>query len=120
MRQLFLGFLIFLFLFGCGERLSDGQATNILIMGDSMLASNRGGHQAVGNVLESELGLEVIDKSVSAARYFYFLPISGAAGLRIPAQYVPGKWDWVVMNGGATTFCSAVAAAFAQTCWTGW
>ena len=112
MRQIFLGFLIFLFLFGCGERLADGQATNILIMGDSMLASNRGGQQAVGNVLETELSIEVIDKSVSAARYFYFLPISGAAGLRIPAQYDQRKWDWVVMNGGGNDLLFGCGCGF--------
>ncbi|MEF3047885.1 SGNH/GDSL hydrolase family protein [Pseudotabrizicola sp. L79] len=100
MPKIFLSILTFLLLIGCGEAMGDGSQARIFIMGDSMLASNRGGNQAVGNVLETELGQEVIDRSVSAARYFYFLPISGAAGLSIPAQYRAGNWDWVVMNGG--------------------
>lgn len=100
MPQFLLSFLIFLFLLGCGERVAEDSTARILVMGDSMLASNRGTEEAVGNVLEEELGEEVIDRSVSAARYFYLLPITGAAGLNIPAQFTPGPWDWVVMNGG--------------------
>ena len=30
----------------------------------------------------------------------YSLPISGAMGLSIAKQYRPGKWDWVIVNGG--------------------
>lgn len=100
MPRVVFSILAFLFLLGCGEPLADGSKARIFVMGDSLLASNRGGNAAVGNVLEAELGQEVIDKSVPGARYFYLLPVSGAAGLRISAQYVPGEWDWVVMNGG--------------------
>jgi acyl-CoA thioesterase I len=34
------------------------------------------------------------------ARYFFYLPIAGEAGLRLPAQYREGDWNWVVLNGG--------------------
>ena len=64
------------------------------------MASNRIGGFAVANVMERDLGEDVLDRSVVGARYFYALPISGSTGLRLSAQYWPGKWDWIVMNGG--------------------
>jgi acyl-CoA thioesterase I len=69
-------------------------------LGDSMMAANQAARQSVADVIEAELGEEVIDRSVVGARYFYFLPISGSAGVKLTAQYRPGKWDWVVLNGG--------------------
>ncbi|MGB3278394.1 MAG: SGNH/GDSL hydrolase family protein, partial [Pseudorhodobacter sp.] len=38
--------------------------------------------------------------SVTAARFNYMLPITGAMGLNISKQYRPGNWDWIVVNGG--------------------
>lgn len=72
----------------------------ILVMGDSMVAWNRASGNSVADVIEASLGAKVTDRSVTAARYFYALPISGSLGLRLTAQYRPGNWDWVVMNGG--------------------
>jgi lysophospholipase L1-like esterase len=94
--------LLSLLLFvGCGETVTTStKDARILLMGDSMMAANRGSGRAVANAIEARLGEEVIDKSVIASRYFYYLPISGAAGLRLSAQYQPGNWDWVVLNGG--------------------
>lgn len=112
MPRFLLTFFLTLLLVGCGERIADDSTAKILVLGDSMLASNRGGHQAVSDGLEKELGQEAIDKSVSAARYFYFLPLSGEAGLRLTAQYVPGKWDWVVMNGGGNDLLFGCGCAF--------
>ncbi len=93
--------LVALFLlFGCSESLTDAPQARILVLGDSMLASNRGSDRAVADVIEGALGEEVIDRSVVAARYFHGLPISGAAGLRLTEQYRPGPWKWVILNGG--------------------
>jgi lysophospholipase L1-like esterase len=92
--------LSFLLLLGCGEPVTDTTKSRILLMGDSMMASNSLGGNTVAKWMESDLREEVIDRSVSGAKYFYYLPISGAAGLRLDAQYRPGKWDWVVLNGG--------------------
>ena len=88
-------------LLGCGETVTtSSKNARILLMGDSMMAANRGSGRAVANAIEARLGEEVIDRSVIASRYFYYLPISGAAGLRLPAQFKAGSWDWVVINGG--------------------
>ncbi|MCU0817504.1 MAG: SGNH/GDSL hydrolase family protein [Cypionkella sp.] len=87
-------------LLSCGEAVTSNSTARVLVLGDSMLASNGAQGKAVADVLERELGQEVIDRSIPGARYFYKLPVTGAAGLRIPAQYRAGKWDWVILNGG--------------------
>ena len=89
-----------LLLLGCGEVASPAKPSRILLLGDSMMATGRGTDSTVAHVLESTLGEEVIDRSVVGARYFYYMPISGLAGLNLPAQFRDGKWDWIVLNGG--------------------
>lgn len=84
----------------CGEPVSPGDGARILVLGDSMLAMNRNTGGAVAQILESGLDEPVTDRSTPGARYFHALPVSGAAGMRIDAQYRSGDWDWVVMNGG--------------------
>lgn len=65
-----------------------------------MLATGRLNDAAVSDVMEQTLRETVVDRSTIGARFHYALPISGAAGLNITKQYVPGAWDWVVVNGG--------------------
>lgn len=70
-------------------------------MGDSLMAWNGTSQRAISDVMEHHLEVEVTDRSVSAARMIYRLPVSGAAGLSIPKQMPKaGEWDWVVLNGG--------------------
>lgn len=64
------------------------------------MAANSTGGNTVADGIEAILEEEVIDRSVIGARYFYRLPISGFAGLRLDAQYRLGPWDWIVLNGG--------------------
>ncbi|MDO9640234.1 MAG: SGNH/GDSL hydrolase family protein [Pseudotabrizicola sp.] len=109
----FLGALLALALLsGCGEPVSQDKNARILVVGDSMLASNRAGKAAVADVLEAELGTGVLDRSVFAARYFHALPLSGAAGLRLTSQYRAGNWDWVVMNGGGNDLLFGCGCGF--------
>ncbi|MEQ8293016.1 MAG: SGNH/GDSL hydrolase family protein [Roseovarius sp.] len=89
-----------LLLAGCGESVSRDHPSRILFVGDSMLASHRMSDRAVADAVEQVLREPVVDRSVIGARFFYPLPISGSAGLNITKQYVPGQWDWVVVNGG--------------------
>ncbi len=93
-------FLTFALLVGCGETVTGTTDSRILLLGDSMMASNATGNQSVADGLEAILQEDVIDRSAFGARYFYYLPISGAAGLRLDAQYRPGNWDLIVLNGG--------------------
>ncbi len=95
-----LAVLALLFLSSCGEDATNIKGARILLLGDSLMASNRTTGRSVADRLEQILGEEVVDKSVPGARILYALPISGAAGLRISAQMQPGAWDVVIINGG--------------------
>lgn len=100
-------------LLSCGEAVTEStKDARILMMGDSMLAANRTAGRSVGVVLEKQLGEAVIDRSTFAARMFYGLPLTGAAGLSIPAQYQKGNWDWVVMNGGGNDLIFGCACGY--------
>ncbi len=69
----------------------------ILMMGDSMLFTNRGSGRSVGRQLEQVLGLRIKDKSFVGTRYS---PGPQGATGAIPRQYQAGNWDVVVLNGG--------------------
>lgn len=92
--------LCLLLLAGCGEQPASKTTSRIMMLGDSMFASNRLAGESVADRIEDALGEEVVDRSVFGARYFYGLPISGAAGLRLTAQPMAGDWDVIVVNGG--------------------
>jgi len=72
----------------------------VLVMGDSLLAVNGLQGRSVADELQRLTPLQVVDRSVIGASYLHLLPISGAAGMRISAQYRRGPWQWVVLNGG--------------------
>jgi acyl-CoA thioesterase I len=94
-------FLIALLLLTGGNPASSGDKdARILVLGDSMMSSNRGSGKSVAAVIEGALGQDVSDRSLPGARYFYILPITGKLGLRLTEQYRPGPWNWVVLNGG--------------------
>ena len=84
----------------CGQAVFAGTDDRILLLGDSIMSANRGSGQSVAAVIEAAVGEDVSDRSVAGARYFYALPISGKAGLRLTEQYRQGRWNWVVLNGG--------------------
>lgn len=84
----------------CTETVSRGSDARILTMGDSLLAANGLSGRSVSDSLEDELKEPVVDRSVAGARVIYKLPLSGSAGLNISKQFRPGKWDWIVLNGG--------------------
>lgn len=83
-----------------GAGMAETAQPRVLVMGDSLMASNRLKGGAVSNALAKALGITVKDHSVIGARYFHILPITGSAGMRIDAQLRGGPWDYVVMNGG--------------------
>lgn len=100
MRRLFFGLACLFLVFGCGERVPYGDNARILLLGDSMFASNKAVNGSVADAVEAALGLEVVDRSVPAARYFHALPISGSAGLNLTQQFREGPWDVIILNGG--------------------
>lgn len=94
-------FILFVFvLSGCANAPPSGQSARILAIGDSLMAwNNIAGHSIPDTVAET-LGEPVVDRSVSAARIIYHLPVSGSAGMNIRKQYRAGDWDWIIVNGG--------------------
>ena len=96
-----LAFAALIFLSACGalpERTE--RDVRVLLLGDSVMAWNRGANGSVADALEKRLGLTVLDASVSGAR-MRFDGVGGAVGFSIPRQYRSGDWEAVVMNGGA-------------------
>ncbi|WP_027235573.1 SGNH/GDSL hydrolase family protein [Leisingera caerulea] len=89
-----------LLLTACGDTVPAGQSPRILAMGDSLLAWHRLAGKSIPDMVARELQEPVVDRSVSAARIIYKLPVSGAAGMNIRKQYTSGEWDWVIVNGG--------------------
>lgn len=82
-----------------GAATADGPL-QILTMGDSMMASHSLSKRAIPNVIGKAVNARVVDRSVSGARIIYNLPITGSMGLNIAKQFRPGRWDWIVVNGG--------------------
>lgn len=100
MLRLLLASLVFLGLSACAEPVPQDENAHILVLGDSMFATNRLTGTGVGDVIEASLNRPVIDRSVPGARYFHRLPLTSGAGLRLTSQYQPGNWDIIVLNGG--------------------
>lgn len=76
---------------------------DILIIGDSVLAWNGG---TVGSVIASELGRDVVSRATPGAR-LHATRAASLVGLSIPNQLSGGRWNWIVMNGGANDLGSA-------------
>ena len=93
----------FLVLAGCSEPVSRQTSdlsnqfgpARILAMGDSLMSWNRRQGGSISDHVERLLGAPVIDRSIPAA-----VVMRGLPGLNISQQYVPGRWDWVILNGG--------------------
>lgn len=83
-----------LVLLGCQEQVNVSRNTNILSVGDSLMAWNSVYGQSIPHVIEEMRGEKIVDRSVVGAL------MSPSEGETIPEQYVPGDWDWVIVNGG--------------------
>lgn len=72
---------------------------DVLVMGDSIMTWNRSRGASFPDALSGRLGLPVATRAVPGAA---LLPGGDTffAG-RIPGQVPDGRWDWIVVNGGA-------------------
>lgn len=109
-------FIAFLMLLGaCQEgvhRIESETERKILMIGDSLFAWHSLTGRNVGRVLDTELGQNVIDRSVTSARFSTGESYESSFGFDIRAQYEstqenthkpemePVDWDILVMNGG--------------------
>ncbi|PCJ10236.1 MAG: GDSL family lipase [Rhodobacteraceae bacterium] len=105
-------FALIVLLSGCSGATPKGQSVHILAIGDSLMAWNNISGHSISDSLAKALGEPVVDRSVSAARIIYHLPISGSAGMNIRKQYTAGDWDWIIVNGGGNDLwlgCGCIA-----------
>lgn len=76
------------------------QDSSIVVIGDSVMAWNRSHGSDVGSVISAELDRTVVSRATFGAQ-IRASNLAGLFGLSIPGQLPPGRWEWVVANGGA-------------------
>ncbi|UWR22547.1 SGNH/GDSL hydrolase family protein [Sulfitobacter sp. S190] len=74
---------------------------DILVIGDSVLAWNNPTRQDIGRVVGAQLQRDVVIRAVPGAKLQAERAWAAAAGFDIRQQYPGGRWNWVVINGGA-------------------
>lgn len=74
---------------------------DILAMGDSVMAWNGGSDAAIPDVIARTLGRDVVNKAVPGAQFDNASGLAGAVGFDIRRQFPGGRWNWIVLNGGA-------------------
>lgn len=97
MRLAFCLFLTFL-VAACGVVHGKGGG-DVLVIGDSVLAWNRLSGQDAGRQIEAALDRRVVSRATPGARLLAGR-VAAIGVLSIPGQ-LSGRWNWVVINGGA-------------------
>ena len=98
LRSLVLG--LGLVLAGCTDTAPRGGG-DILVIGDSVMAWNGSSNASIPDVIGRTLGRDVTDRAVPGAQFANASGIAGAVGFDIQKQYPGGRWNWIVVNGGA-------------------
>ncbi|MDQ2091649.1 SGNH/GDSL hydrolase family protein [Marimonas arenosa] len=73
---------------------------DILVIGDSVMASHRASRKDIGSVIRAVLDRQVTNRSAFGAQ-IRAGEVATRLGRSIPGQLPPGRWNWVVVNGGA-------------------
>lgn len=76
------------------------ERARILAIGDSLTAWNTLAGRSIPHVVSASLKEPVESRAVSGAHVIYALPITGAMGMRIGAQFGQDTPDWVIVTGG--------------------
>ncbi|WP_254702613.1 SGNH/GDSL hydrolase family protein [Sulfitobacter sp. THAF37] len=74
---------------------------DILVLGDSVMAWNGGSDAAIPDAMQTALGRKVVSKAVPGAQFDNGSGLAGAVGFDIRRQFPGGRWNWIVLNGGA-------------------
>lgn len=74
---------------------------DILVLGDSVMAWNGSNDASIGDAVEGALNRRVVSKAVPGAQFDNASVVAGAVGFDVQRQLSSGRWNWVVMNGGA-------------------
>lgn len=86
---------------GCAKEPERAENAPVLIIGDSVLAWNKRSGGTIGDEVTRQTGLIHDNRARPGARLSHRDKVKAAEGFDIRAQYTPGTWDWVVVNGGA-------------------
>lgn len=80
---------------------------DILVLGDSIMAWN--GSNAIPEVIARETGRSVTNRAVPGAQFDNGSALASAVGFDIQRQFPGGRWNWIVLNGGANDLRSDCA-----------
>ncbi|SDW66968.1 Lysophospholipase L1 [Ruegeria halocynthiae] len=87
-------------LLGCQEMPASTPDAKVIAVGDSLMAWNGTSGNSIPDVVERSIGEPVLDRSASAAWLQTGFDADGAPDSGVQAQFVPGEWDWAIVNGG--------------------
>ncbi|MEX0307202.1 MAG: SGNH/GDSL hydrolase family protein [Ruegeria sp.] len=85
---------------GCQEMPDNAPDARVIAVGDSLLAWNATSGNSIPDFVERSLGVPVLDRSASAAWLRTGFYTDGSPESGVQAQFVPGDWDWAIVNGG--------------------
>ena len=98
MRRILAVLLIVTGLSACTDTAPRGGG-DILVLGDSIVAWNGG--RSIPDVIANQTGRSVPSRAVPGAQFDNGSTIASAVGFDIQQQFPGGRWNWVVVNGGA-------------------
>jgi lysophospholipase L1-like esterase len=93
-------FPLFAILMACTDQAPRGGG-DILVLGDSVMAWNSASNASIPDAMGRALGRSVVSRAVPGAQFDNPSRIAGAVGFDIQRQLPSGRWNWVVINGGA-------------------
>ncbi|MEO9576498.1 MAG: SGNH/GDSL hydrolase family protein [Tateyamaria sp.] len=76
----------------------------VLAIGDSILAWHKWTGRDIPSAMGAVLGAQVENDAVAGARFSNASGLGRAAGFDVRAQFRPGPWDLLLINGGANDF----------------
>lgn len=79
---------------------------DVLVLGDSVMAWNATSGASIGDGISRQLIRDVTSKAVAGAQFDNASGLAGAVGFDIMRQLPEGRWNWIVMNGGANDLSS--------------
>lgn len=97
----FFAVLVAVLSLGACSAVSIPQDGDILVIGDSIMAWNQSSRQAIPDEIANALGREVHSRAVAGAKFDNSSALMSAVGFDIQTQYHGGRWNWIVLNGGA-------------------
>ncbi|MBU2866569.1 SGNH/GDSL hydrolase family protein [Pacificibacter marinus] len=78
--------------------------SKILAIGDSLMAWHSASGASIAHVVGQALNEPVLNRAIGGAKIIHALPVTGALGFKISAQFSSGQnatpKDWVIMTGG--------------------